>query len=378
MRWKLLIALVTFTTLWVGSVLFLKKSHHTIQKLTARIQASASEDPEYWKAEWQRLGILAREKALLYDDFIEEGLDYGMVVGRHADGRPSGECDSLLFSSLRYAALMKLGWQDKAHRAWRGIENAFELDRWVRHPKCRRKSTSRDMIVGLLVAMTQNPPAEVRRLQQLLDIVNKTGGSVDDGPFYVSRLSPGIGEIMRLMSKQYGVPLRDVPEEVRMGFSTLELDTWMARPGYAAHLNALTLWIELELMHNQPRSGLRSLSELIDTVMGPLGSPKLRDQRWEFVGHKLASLDRQNLFFEWMELRSAGALTWKTQAQLLQKLLDMPQFPNDHLPQNCDRKADYLWQRASVEYAKKPKWGCTETFTGVDLLWMVALLTENL
>jgi hypothetical protein len=39
------------------------------------------------------------------------------------------------------------------------------------------------MIVGLLVAMTQSPPAEVRRLQQLFDIVGETGGSIDDGPF---------------------------------------------------------------------------------------------------------------------------------------------------------------------------------------------------
>jgi len=378
MRRVLLIS-VFMTLCWVTVVWALQQNRHSIQKLTARLQSSASENPEYWHGEWQKLGIQAREKALLYEQWLEEGfLEHGMVVNRHSDGRPSGECDSLLFSSLRYTALMKLGWQDKAYQAWRGLENAFQVGRWVRHPKCRRKSTSRDMIVGLLVAMTQNPPSEVRRLQQLLSIVDSTGGSVDDGPFYVSRLSPGIGEIMRLMSQQYGVPLREVPEEVRMGFSTLEFDAWMARPGYTAHLNALTLWIELELMNKQPKSALRSVSELLDTALGPLGSPKLKDQRWVWAGHQLATLDRQNLFFEWMELRSAGALTWKTQSMLLQKLLDMPQFPDDRLPRNCDRRADYLWQRHSVEYVPKPKATCTETFHGVDFLWMVALLTENL
>ncbi len=367
------------TLCWAAVVWSLQQNRHSIQKLTARLQAGATDNPEYWRGEWQRLGIQAREKAFLYEQWLEQDfLDQGMVVNRHRDGRPSGECDSLLFSSLRYAALVKLGWQDRAYQAWRGIENAFQIGRWVRHPKCRRKSTSRDMIVGLLVAMTQNPPSEVRRLQQLMNIVDTTGGSVDDGPFYVSRLSPGMGEIMRLMSQQYGVPLRDVPEEVRMGFSTLEFDAWMAQPGYTAHLNALTLWIELELMDHQPKSALRSLSELVDTALGPLGSPRLKDQRWIWAGHHLATLDRPNLFFQWMELRTAGALTWKTQALLLRTLLEMPQFPNDRLPRNCDRRADYLWQRHSVEYAPRPKAACTETFHGVDFLWMVALLTENL
>jgi hypothetical protein len=68
---------------------------------------------------------------------------------------------------------------DKTYQGWRGIQKAFQNGRWVRHPKCRRKSTSRDMIAGVLVALTQNPPAEVRQLQQLLNIVDSTGGLVD-------------------------------------------------------------------------------------------------------------------------------------------------------------------------------------------------------
>ncbi len=364
---------------WGVLALFLQHGRSSVQNLTARLKASSSENPEYWRGEWQRLGIEAREKALRYEQWLAEShLENNMVVNRHADGRAASECDSLLFSSLRYTALMKLGWHDKAFRAWRGIENAYQKGRWVRHPKCRRKSTSRDMIVGLLVAMTQNPPAEATRLQQLVNIVGETGGSVDDGPFYVSRLSPGIGEIMRLMSRQYGVPLRDLPEEVRLGFSTLELDTWMAAPGYTAHLNALTLWIELELTQHQPKTTLRNLSELVDAALGPLGGQGMEDQRWQWIGQKLSALDHKNLFFRWLELRSAGALTWKTQAELLQALLSMHQFPDNRLPRNCDRRADYLWQRASVEYARNPRDACTETFHGVDFLWMVALLTENL
>src|SRR4051812_24208489 len=117
---------------WMAMIWSLQQSRHSIQKFTARMQASASENPEYWRGEWQRLGIMAREKAFLYEQWIEEGfLENEMVVNRHADGRSSSECDSLLFSSLRYTALMKLGWQDKAYKAWRGIENAFQNGRWV-------------------------------------------------------------------------------------------------------------------------------------------------------------------------------------------------------------------------------------------------------
>ena len=187
MRRMLLLLSVVLLGCWVAVILSLHQGRDAVQKLTARLQANASENPEYWHGEWQRLGITAREKALRYEQWIvDHHLENDMLVNRHSDGRPAGECDSLLFSSLRYTALIKLGWRDKANGAWRGIQNAYQNGRWVRHPKCRRKSTSRDMIVGLLVAMTQSPPAEVRRLQQLFDIVGETGGSIDDGPFYTS------------------------------------------------------------------------------------------------------------------------------------------------------------------------------------------------
>jgi hypothetical protein len=184
MRRMLLLLSVLLLGCWVALILSLHEGRHAVQKLTARLQANASEDPDYWRGEWQSLGITAREKAWRYEQWmVEDHLEHDMLVNRHSDGRPASECDSLLFSSLRYTALIKLGWRDKANAAWRGIQNAYQNGRWVRHPKCRRKSTSRDMIVGLLVAMTQSPPAEVRRLQQLFDIVGETGGSIDDGPF---------------------------------------------------------------------------------------------------------------------------------------------------------------------------------------------------
>jgi hypothetical protein len=62
MRRVLLIS-VFMTLCWASIVWSLQQNRHSIQKLTARLRASAIENPEYWRGEWQRLGIAAREKA---------------------------------------------------------------------------------------------------------------------------------------------------------------------------------------------------------------------------------------------------------------------------------------------------------------------------
>ncbi|MCX6130153.1 MAG: hypothetical protein NTX25_13940, partial [Proteobacteria bacterium] len=252
---------------WLGFVMALQSNRNSILGLNARLKAEADYSPEYWHKEWQRLGVAARERALLYEQELEKDhlLD-AMVVNRHRDGRVASECDSLLFSSLRYVALLKLGWQDKADAAWQGIEGAYQKGRWARHPKCQDRSTSRDMIVGLLVALSQHPPRDRQHLQTLLDIVRDTGGSIDDGPFYVSRLSPGIGEIIRLMAVNHSIPLNNLPDEIRLGFSTLELDVLTANIGFTSHLNALCLWIELELRNEAVSTPIRNLSEVLDAL----------------------------------------------------------------------------------------------------------------
>jgi hypothetical protein len=359
---------------WLGLVLL--DQQNAVQSLSAQLRIAAVSDPEEAHQRWRELALEARERAVLYEEWIEaEHLDRGMVVHRHAGGRSSGECDSLLFSSLRYTALHKLGWHDKAEDAWAAIERAHENGRWLRHPQCRRKSTSRDMIVGLLTAINQNPQGKDAQLQQTLDIIERTDGSIDRGPFYVSRLSPGIGELLKQMSLSRGWPLQSLPSEVRIGFSTLEVDTWLASPGYTSHLNALVLWNELLLLERQQAT--RSLSQLIDGVGQPLLGLDWSSRRLEWAAQRLAELDPENLFFIWLKHRSAGSLNDQTRATLLARLLAMPQFPRDRLPENCDRKADYLWQRSSWEYQPLPDVLCSERFHGVDFLWMVALLTDE-
>ena len=104
-----------------------------------------------------RLRREALTRSLLYDELIKSNmlLD-GMVVNLDARGRPEGECDSLLFSSLRYYSLSTMGLRDRAIDAWSAIEASRDGAQWLRHPRCK-KSLSRDMIMGLLIAMKANP-----------------------------------------------------------------------------------------------------------------------------------------------------------------------------------------------------------------------------
>jgi HrpA-like RNA helicase len=55
----------------------------------------------------------------------------------------------------------------------------------------------------------------------------------------------------------------------------------------------------------------------------------------------------------------------------------MTQFPVARLPESCDRRADYLWQRAGREY-RPAKGNCLRRFNGADYLWMAGLLIEEI
>lgn len=369
MRWILALAACVLSLAFAAY--HLQKAGEGVERRTAALRAQALLDEEGLDARYEELALAARERAVLYEEMIEaQQLENGMVVSRRDDGRADAVCDSLLFSSLRYTALVKLGWHDKAERAWRAIVGAaYQNGRWVRHPQCRKKVTSRDMIFGLVTALSQDPPEAATHLAQLLRIIDETDGSVDPGPFYVSRLSPGLGELIKQMSLAHGWKQGALPGEVRIAFSTLELDTWLGSPGFVSHLSGLMLWNELELLQRQRE--VRSLTQLIAGVW-PLDLAQLRLQ---WAGQKLAETDPENLFFVWLKFRSAGALSQRVKVELLGRLLSLPAFPEDRLPQNCDRRADYLWQRGSVEYKPLPGEACHETFPGIDFLWMVALLT---
>ncbi|MES2745448.1 MAG: hypothetical protein V4655_08470 [Bdellovibrionota bacterium] len=353
--------------------LFLRQELLSASLIKLRAQSFEAESEHRYRD----LASLARNRARLYNEWINDTHLYkGLVVGKDlSTGRATSVCDSLLFSSLRYASLKKLGSDEEADKAWQAIaKNNYADGRWVRHPDCKRKSSSRDMIVGLMAALSQEPKGHDEAFAKLMGIIARTGGSVDDGPFYVSRLSPGLGELLKQMALVRGYPKESLPSALKVGFSTVEFDTWIAEPGFRAHLNAMTLWIELELISRHPDLEFRSLSAILDEISPDLGFG-FQTQRRAFAAGELYNLDPENLFFEYLRLRTAGALTFATRARLLEKLLAMPAFPRDRLPQDCDRRADYLWQRGSREYAGRTT--CHEQFAGIDFLWMTALLTEE-
>ncbi len=373
MRWYL--ALTSFAlSLFFGAIGIyqLQKQSAGVGHKVDALRASALLNSEGAEQRWRNLALQAREKAVFYEEEIErEHLESGMVVNRRNNGEPEGVCDSLLFSSLRYTALVKLGWTDKAAAAWQAIARSQQGGRWIRHPLCREKVTSRDMIFGLVTALSQNPPLAGEHLKSLLGIIEKTDGSIDPGPFYVSRLSPGLGELIKQMSLIQGWQLKNLPGEVRISFSTLEFDAWLSSPGYVSHLIALMLWNELELLQQQRK--IRSIAQLFEGIW-PI---EIAELRLQWAGQKLAEMDPSNLFFLWLKYRSAGALSDRIKGDLLEQLLAMQAFPDHHLPRNCERHADYLWQRTSREYQPQPNTPCEVTFSGVDFLWMVALLTEE-
>jgi hypothetical protein len=226
------------------------------------------------------------------------------------------------------------------------------------------------MLVGLLVALTQSPANERQHIDNLIRYIVRNAGFIGDGPFYVSYFSPGLVESLRLLASHRP----HVPVAIRSGFSTLELDMILSGNGFPKHLNALLIWLEMELNKQSPRFP-RSLPELVNPAFVSFTPESLQNQRLSWLAHSLVVNDPANMFFRILRYQAAGAWSPKVRLRLMHELLAMNEFPDARSPSNCDRRADYLWQRESREYAAEgPK--CTKFFSGVDYLWVAALLME--
>lgn len=321
-------------------------------------------------------------RAELYDDLVQQThLVDGMVVNRGRGGTMLDQCDSLLFSSLRYVGLEKLKLANRADAAWRGIQAARGQDGWARHPLCRSKGTSRDMLLGLLVAFSQEPQGFDTHLRDLIEQVHKSGGFFGSGPVYVSYLTPGIARLMAMLAPAGNLPERELPPILQSSYATHELTLYATRRGYEAHLVALTVWLDMELSARHPRISDRvpsSVEDAVGRLVRPFASGEVKRQRIEWATHQLAQIDSHNLFFRYLRLRASNALTPQVASALLTELMVMPQFPPDRLPNTCDRRADYLWQRASREFAPSnaTPFRCSREFNGSDFLWMAGLLVE--
>lgn len=323
----------------------------------------------------QRLRREALSRAALYDQLIQKDmlLD-GMVIHRGATGEAKGVCDSLMFSSIRFYALSKIGFAESAAKAWQGILGSRSGGLWLRHPKCA-KSLSRDMIMGVLVALRADPEGSDPVFRQMLAEIDRNGGFAGDGPFYVSWLSPGIASLLRMEAERRNVPFSEWPWVLRHSFSSIEFDAMFLDEGYVSHLAGIGLWLEINHPQNSAGFNPRSIfGRLARTISGESRLDTTIDaQRRQWIAGRLRSISSSNLFFKWLDQKAAGALDSNSEAHLLSELLSMPQFPKTHLPQDCNRDADYLWQRREAE-AIPVAATCGETWSGVDFLWMASLL----
>ena len=329
-------------------------------------------------ARFARLAEEAKRRALIYENQIKKHqLVDGMLVNRSIDGAMHDHCDSLLFSALRYVSLEKLGWHERATDAWLAIEKSRDNGTWLRHPQCFR-STSRDMLLGLLIAMTRSPPGYRQHLKSLMAMVDENNGYFGTGPFYVSYLSPGLTRLMATIAVNDDSVKTAIPAFFVSGYSTAEVEVMVTPRGFESHLGGLTAWLELELAEQGkfPRDSASGMLRILSKLTPQLGLTSIDDQRLDWITDRLVKLDPNNLFFRYLRLRAAGALTESMRSGLLVELLNMPQFPRDRLPMNCDRSADYLWQREDRARNLEPI-PCTMQFSGTDFLWMTALLLDD-
>ncbi len=321
----------------------------------------------------------ANRRILLYDDQVNAHLlDHGMVINKTSSGKVLDICDSLLFSSLRFAALKKTGLTARAHDAWTAIENSKTDGYWMRHPTCK-KSTSRDMIVGVMVALSQKPERYDQHILALLKTIEENNGYLGNGPVYVSYATPQIALGLRMLSADLQLSGSEIPTHVKNGFSTGELSVQVLERGYASHLVALSIWLELELKNTARKYPINAPHDsYFATLVDSFDHVSFKSSRLQWQTHKLVMLDPQNMFFRYLRLKSINAMNPNLAHKMLTELLAMPQFPSENLPTNCDKKADYLWQRKSQEYTPRTYANCQTTFNGTDFLWMASLLLEEI
>lgn len=174
--------------------------------------------------------------------------------------------------------------------------------------------------------------------------------------------------------------VRELPSLLYFSFPTLEWESLFLRRGYQTHLQALHVWLEMELTDHLKEKSIPNLFSRgsFSLLLNPLGIftyEKVTNQRLQWITTRLVQTDPRNLFYRWLLFKAHGLLNRTTTLRFLMELLKMPQFPDLRTPNSCDRKADYLWQRDTNEYA--PKKQCDHYFNGSDYLWMVSLLISH-
>ena len=237
------------------------------------------------------------------------------------------------------------------------------------------------MVLGFLAALSAKPIDGKLLLIKLMQIIEKNSGFFSNEKTHYSFLTPQIAQASRQVASLYNLSDSNLPMRVSEGFSTHELDSLLTDGGYKSHLIALSIWLELEILensfvHSKPVPS-RSMIQTIEKLGGDMTDHQLEFERLQFVAQRLVEVDQSNLFFRWLRLKTANALTLNSAQRLLFELLNMPQFPKGSLPMDCDRSADYVWMRHTEESLTHSP-NCNRSYHGVDFLWMTSLLIEDL
>ena len=161
------------------------------------------------------------------------------MVVNYKEGIVIDQCDSLLFSSLRYVALKKLGFDFAAKKAWSPMLSSSENGEWFRHPKCKHLGTSKDMLLGLLSALSQSPNHHKQAIRDLIKHIEINKGYFSFGPVYLSYLTPTVAKQLRRIAHNADVPYKNMPNSIRRGFSTNEFTHYFIDGGFKSHLSSL-------------------------------------------------------------------------------------------------------------------------------------------
>jgi hypothetical protein len=188
-------------------------------------------------------------------------------------------------------------------------------------------------------------------------------------------MSPGLRAAFDEIASAHG----QSGSNLGLSFWTTEFDALTTTGDYRSHLVALTVWLELEIARMSPnRKRVGNVVDPLAALIDPIIPSRLRDLRLAWSARSLHLEDRENLFFRWLALETSGVpISVERRRIFASQLLNMKAFPDDRLPSDCDRRADYTWQRPS-EQTKQKRSTCGITYSGTDFLWMAALLLDEL
>ena len=237
------------------------------------------------------------------------------------------------------------------------------------------------MILGFLMTHLFLPEGGKETFEKFMYLIQNNSGFFGWEKTHYSFLTPQIAHLSRHIARLYSIPFSSMPDLFRQGFSTVEWQSLLVAPGYRTHLIALALWVEIELYERKFSGYSREVYdpwlERQKFWISDYSTDHLDLARIRFTAQRLVEIDSKNLFFRWLRLKVAGLLTPALSQKMLWELNSMPQFPKGNLPYNCDRKADYLWMRHSIE-AKMSSLTCDVEFSGVDYLWITSLILGEL